>query len=117
MNPMITIIRPYASYALAIAMALGAAGGVYWYIRHQGVLAAEQAQREREVANYKAAAEHANQVALQLETKLAQAQAQAQEINERLNDELQKHPVYRECKLPADGVQLLNRALAGPGAR
>lgn len=114
---MLALVRPYLLHIALGVAALGIVVGGYYFIRHQGVVAAEREQREREMAAYKAAAERAQAIAKELEDNLARAKAEANQLNERLTDELQKSPVYRDCRVPADGVQLLQRALAGPAAR
>ena len=91
--------------------------GLGWYIRHQGVAAAERAQREREVAAYKAETDKAYKVAQGLEQQLNKTRQQADELNERLKDEISKNGAYRACRVPSSGVQLLNRALTRPATR
>lgn len=120
MNLIINLLRPYLLQIGLGVLALAVVAGGYWLIRHQGVLAAEREQQAREIAAYRAqmaayqaTVEHANQVARDLEARLAQASAEQQKLNGRLKDELAKNAVYRECRVPADGVRLLRDARAG----
>jgi uncharacterized protein HemX len=101
---------PYILIALAVVAA-------YFFVRQQGVIAAERAQREREVAAYKAQTEKAYKVAQGLEEQLEKTRQQADELNERLKDEISKNGAYRACRVPSGGVQLLNRALTRPASR
>lgn len=57
------------------------------------------------------------QVAEALENTLANQKNINAELNERLEDEINKKPIYRSCVLPADGLRLYNAAIRGPAAR
>lgn len=106
----------YLSLAvIGIAMTVG----VFLFIRHLGVQAAEHAQLEKDYQAAKDAltasqAEYnrVNLIAQGLEQKLASAAVVERQLNERLKDEVAKNGVYRACRVPATGVQLLKDARA-----
>ena len=114
---MFALIRPFLPYVLAALAALVGVGGVYWYIHHQGVLAEQQRQREAEIRAYLAAVQHSSTVATELEAKLADLRKTNAKLQEELQHETNRDPVYRECRLPIDGVRILQRAFAGTTAR
>lgn len=109
-------LRPFLPYLLGVGLALAGAGGLYWYIRHQGVLAEREAVFRAQVAEYQAAVAKAQAISVDLETKLHHSRAEVTKLNGRLRHELGKDPVYRECVLPDDGVQLLDSAIATSNA-
>ena len=63
------------------------------------------------------AQQEANDRAEDLEKKLAAERQTTQTLNTKMEANLAKNPVYTGCKLPADGVRLLNDAIAGHPAR
>lgn len=98
--------------AFLVAVTAGL-GGVYYYVRHQGVEAERNAQRERELAFYKEAVEKSATVAKELEENLANARENVRKLNRRLKDEIDANPIYVECVVPHDGVLVVNDALSG----
>lgn len=110
-------VVPYLAWIILGVVVIAAVA----FIRHQWI---EQGKTEAkldamavEYAGYKADAENKFKVSAKLESDLAQSRAQAEELNERLKDEIAKNGVYRACRVPAGGVQLLNQALKPPSAR
>lgn len=118
MNP--TVIALARHYGPSVALWAGAAmvvGGsltfLYYQVKGEGKAECQAEYAAQVQAAKDAATTAANKRALKLEAQLAQSRAHNQELNESLNDELAKHTVYRECRVPADGVRIINRALAG----
>lgn len=118
-----TIIALAKHYGVTAALWLVAAlvaGGsltiLYYQVKGKGKAECQAEFAAQVQAAKDAATTAANKRALELEAQLAQYRAQNQELNESLNHELAKEPVYRECRVPADGVRILNRALAGGAA-
>lgn len=113
---MFIFLRPFLPYIIAAVVALAGFGGLYAWVRYQGVVAEREAQYKKDVERYKAAVAKAATISEGLEQKLAQTRAEVLKLNERLNDEVTNNPVYVECRVPADGVRVLNQALAGGSA-
>ena len=109
---MFALVRPFLPYLISGVLALTAVSGVYLYVRQQGVNAEREKQYKLQIENYKKSVEKANAVATVLESNLAAVEATNRQLNKRLNNELSKDPVYRECVVPADGLRLLNEAIA-----
>ena len=107
---MLALIRPILPYVIMAIIASLGVSGVYLYVRQQGVMAEREAYFRREAKQFQLDVAKANEVSAALEEKLASSQAEARKINERLNNELNKEPIYRECIVPDSGVQLLNDA-------
>lgn len=120
---LVGLVRPFIWQIIAGIMAVAALAGVYAYIRHQGVVAEQQKQAAREIAayreqveSYKAGVEQANKMAKTLEAQLAEAAIKQQQLNERLRHELANNGIYRQCRVPSDGVRILRDARAGRAA-
>lgn len=109
----VSLLRVMWPYLLAGVVGLGVVG----YLYQKGKQAEREAAFRREVAAYQAEVLKANQIAVGLESTLANLRVENQQLNERLRDETARDPVYRDCVLPVGGVQLLNRALQGTAAR
>lgn len=109
----LTFLRVAWPYLLAAVAAFGVAA----YLRHQGAQAEREAAFRREVEAYKADTVKANQIAVGLEAELATARTKINQLNERLQDELHKDPVYGICRVPAGGVRVADRALTGNTTR
>ena len=114
---------------LAVIILITVIGG-FFYIRHLGVAAEEQRQKiagleeKMKEANATIAAagvqlNRYDELSRGLEGQLAEARQKQQELNGKLKNEIAKQPVYRDCRVPADGVRLLRdaQAAARPGTR
>lgn len=100
--------------AALICLACFSAG---WEIR-AGIDERRQAKElaaavEKHIEEQKIAAAHS----AMLEAKLADLRTQTRKINQKLEAELAKNSIYSACRIPADGLQLLNEAIAGVPAR
>jgi septal ring factor EnvC (AmiA/AmiB activator) len=112
-----TLTNPLVRYAiLALALSL-AAVGVYRYIRHQGVIAEREKQFKAQVEAYQNDVAKANEVAQKLEAQLEQLRLEKEKLTKDLRDETNRDPVYRSCRVPADGLRLLRRAVQSPATR
>lgn len=109
-------VKPYLVIIIAVAVSGALTAGVY-YIYHKGVIAEQNKQREKDVAAWTAAWKKSNDTALSLEKQLAQFRLDNEQLNERLTDEINRHPVYRQCRLPDGGLRLYNAARSGQSAR
>lgn len=110
-------IAPYLIIAVLVCFSIGT---VFTIVYKRGQYAAEQAQRDREIASFKEQVEKSDQIAKSLENQLESMKVENEKLNESLKNEIGTHVVYRSCVLPVGGVQLLNRARAGyqsPAAR
>jgi len=119
MIALLTLLRPYLRPILEVVAAVAVCAAIVAYLHHRGVVDAERAQKDREIAEYQAQVVKAHDVAEKLEQQLDAATTRANQLNERLKDELANNPVYHECRVPADGVRLLQdaRAANSPGTR
>jgi len=110
-------VAPYLAWIILGVVVIAAVA----FIRHQwieqGKLQTKYDALGAEYAGYKIDAENKAKVSAKLESDLAQSRAQAEQLSERLKDEIAKNGVYRACRVPAGGVQLLNEALKPPSAR
>lgn len=111
----IELFRQYWKTAAIIALMAGYTGYVY----HAGKLSERahwQAQEAQRVLAYQkdvdALQRAANEQSAALEKSLADNREKLRQLNGRLHAELEKNRLYRECVLPADGLQLLNEAAA-----
>jgi hypothetical protein len=111
-------MTPLTQTKLLIVGAFAAAliGGL-WYVRHLGVIAEREKQQAAIIEGFQKDVAKANAVAVELEAKLAEARAAQEKLTKELNDETNRNPVYRSCRVPADGVRLLRRAIQGTTAR
>lgn len=114
------LLRTFLPYALIGAVSLLGMGGVYWYIRQQGVAAEREAQFMAQIEAYKAEVAKSVAVSKGLEKKLADSRKALAKLNERASDEVRNVPVYDDCIVPPSGVWIINDAIAGvtkPGPR
>lgn len=117
MNPIYTILRPFILPLVIALVASGAVTGAYFYAKHKGYAQCEADTKAEAALAAAAQVKEAQDKALALEAELEKQRKRADQLNESLNDEIANRPVYRECHVPADGVQLLQRALAATGPR
>jgi len=113
-SAIITLLRPYLLQIGAVALAVALVIGGYWYIRHQGAVAE---RKEQELAALKdslaivlAQSAKNDAIAKDLEKRLADSAVKQHELNGRLKNEIAKNTVYRQCRVPDDGVHLLRDA-------
>ncbi len=102
------MLRLYA--AIGALLALLAA---FAYVRHTGVVAAREKQFKADVEAYQKQAAKADSIARALEVELAKQRDAMDKLKEELQNETAK-PIYRDCRVPADGVRLLRKATSGP---
>lgn len=97
---------------VAIAIALGAIVGAFAYGVHVGKDAetATQARIDKAVQDTR---EAANQAAADA---IAKIKITNTTIRGEVQREIQTNTIYRDCKLPADGLRIANDALAGKQA-
>lgn len=114
---MLTISRTATLYILAILVAIVNVIGVYIYIRHQGVLAERQRQQELMLDEANKTIAKYNAEAKALEAQLAEMRDANDKLAKELEDETHKNPVYTTCRVPADGVRLLQQAVGRAGTR
>lgn len=101
-------MNPYVLLALGAA-AVSACGGAFFYGRSVGIDSAEAAAaREERVARI--AYESGQQAAA---AEIAKIKPRNVTIRQELEREIQTNTVYRDCRVPADGVRLANEALTG----
>ena len=105
------MIRTYA--AIAVILTVLAA---FFYVFHLGVTRQKEKQFRLEMKAYQEQAEKAARVAENLESELKKQRQKMEKLQEELNDETTK-PVYSQCRVPSDGVRLLQKAIAGSSAR
>ena len=108
---MLTLIRPFLPYIIVGLLTLFSVGGIYVFVRHQGAQAEREANFKRAIEAYVAEVSKANRVSVALAKKLNLSRLEVRNVNERVDDELSKEPVYYQCVVPASGVQLLNDAI------
>ena len=96
----------------AVAMALLLAFFLGWYVKGKFVDAALLKAYRDQIEITQLAQKTANDRAAQLESTLAAERQTAKATNSKLEKALAKHPDSFGCKLPADGVQLINDAIA-----
>lgn len=103
------------AYALiaAGAVAVGAFAGTFFYGVHVGEQGAEADQaRDDRVAKvaYEAGQKGAAEVIAKLKPRNVT-------IRQELEREIQTNTVYSDCRVPANGVRLINEAIAGGAER
>lgn len=92
-----------------ILAAVGACIGAFFYGQHKGVQSAEAAAaREERIA--RTAFEAGQQGAA---AAIAALKPRNVTIRQEIEREIQTNTVYRDCRVPADGVRLANDALTG----
>jgi hypothetical protein len=105
-------MNPYALIA-AGALAVGAFAGTFFYGVHIGKQGAEaQEARDERIAGI---AYDAGQKGAAAE--IAKIKPKNVTIRQELEREIQTNTVYSDCRVPADGVRLVNEALTGRAER
>lgn len=96
-------------HIITAALALGTVGGAFFYGQHVGVQGekAKQADIEETRRETEAAAQRGAAAAI------AKIKVQNTTIKQELEREIETHVVYRDCRVPADGVRLANEAITG----
>lgn len=101
-------MNPYALLA-AGAVAVGCFGGTYFYGVHVGKQAVE-AQKARDDRIAKVAYDAGQKGAA---AAIAKLKPRNVTIRQELEREIQTNTVYRDCRVPAAGVRLVNEAITG----
>jgi hypothetical protein len=102
-----------------LAALIGLFGLGYW---RGGAAAREHCQLEAAQEALELAAQQrklqaaADAAAAGYERQKAAQAAAVRELQKELKDAIAANAVYRDCRVPADGVRLYNRAAAGEGA-
>lgn len=99
-------MNPYLIVAALLAILAAGAGGFRLGADHE---VAAQARSDKHITEAVTAAADASAKAI------AALKVKSTTIQSKVQHEIQTHTIYRDCKLPADGLQLANQALA-PGA-
>lgn len=96
-------------YAITAALAVGTVAGAFFYGQHTGVTTekARQADVEQAITKTREAAQQAAAEAI------AKIKPQNITIRQELEREIQTNTVYRDCRVPADGVRIINEAITG----
>lgn len=99
-----------------VIVALGAlALGVVcflWASEH-GAVAEREKHYMAQIETYQKDVVAADKVARDLESKLAALSVARAQLEEALQNELARDPVYRDCVIPKNGIKLLNQAIRG----
>jgi hypothetical protein len=95
------------------AFALFIAG---WTVRSRYDGAREAAHLEAERQAREHMTDLAVQIAILTEQAIGEIRVENTTIQTEVRREVERVPVYRACKLPPDGVRLINRARRGPAA-
>lgn len=106
-------MKTLTPYILIAVMTIFLAGMVTYLTYNRGVIAAEKAQRDKEITEFQAQVIKSDNMAKSLEAQLEAMRLEKEQLNESLNDEIGKHVIYSTCVVPASGVQLINQARAG----
>lgn len=100
-------------YIATAALAIGTVSGAFFYGQHTGTTAERakqadisEAMRRTEEAAQRGAAE-----------VIAKIKPQNVTIRQELEREIQTNTVYRDCRVPADGVRIVNEAITGRPAQ
>jgi len=99
----------YVGVALGAVLAIGGAFGYGVKVGADGELATQA-----RVEDVRKAAEESAQLAAA--AAIAKIKVHNTTVKGEVQREIQTNTVYRDCRLPADGVRLINQALSGPGA-
>lgn len=102
-----SLLPTFSPWPLLAGLLLAAAAGMGGFVLGQDHEKAGQADRAQLT---KDAVNAANEVWAANVVKL---KPRYTTIQGKLEKEIETHTVYRDCKLPPDGLQLLNAALAG----
>ena len=105
------MMRLYAAIAVLVAVL-----AAFFYMFHLGVTRQKEKQFRLEAQAYQQQVEKAARVAENLEEELQKQRQKMQKLQEELNNETTK-PVYSQCRVPSDGVRLLQKAIAGSSSR
>jgi len=97
-------MNPYIIIACLLAVIGSGAGGFKLGIDH------EQASQAREDQHIAQAVDAANAASAQA---IASLKIVHKNISNEVRREVETNTIYRDCVLPANGVQLANQALAG----
>lgn len=104
------MINPWLIVGLLLA-AIAEAGVCLWYGYGAGrdAAVADQAERAQIIRDVQAAAERG------AAAQIAKLEVQHVQITQPLEREIRENVVYRDCVHTADGLRLVNAALAGTG--
>lgn len=105
------MLRLYAAIALVIA-----AVAAFAWIRHNGAVSEREKQLRFSVAEYQRKTNEAQAIAKALEAQLELLRQDYEATKKELADEINK-PVYRDCRVPANGLRILRKAVEGKPAR
>lgn len=102
-------MNPVTKYAIAVTIALGALYAAYSH----GISVAEGRQASAELA-IQQTREAAQQGAAEAISKIKVTNTT---IRGEVQREIQTNTVYRDCRLPADGLRIANEAITGKSAQ
>lgn len=96
-------------YAITAAISVGTIAGAFFYGQHIGTTAEKARQADVEQAITKTR-EAAQQGAAQA---IAKIKVQHTTVQQEVQREVQTNTIYRDCRVPADGMRLANEAITG----
>lgn len=106
-------MKKFVPYIVIVLLALFLLGMAIYLIYNRGKIAAELAQRDKEITAFQEQVVKSDQLARELEARLELMRVEKEQLNESLKSEIGKHVVYSTCVVPASGVRLINQARAG----
>jgi hypothetical protein len=105
---------------LGLIVLLGAvalSSGAYFYGRWDGSTACDARHEAAALADYQKRTEDGNARATVLESELTASRDFSRALERQVDDEIKENELYNSCIVPANGVFLVNSALAGKPAR
>ncbi len=101
------MIRLYAAAGVFVALV-----AAFMMVRYVGVLSTREKQAKAALVDYQNQAKAAYEASKALEQELADIRRQYDKINKDLQNETKANPVYGECRVPANGLRILQQAVA-----
>lgn len=107
---------------LKLILIVGAAAitmltATYFYGRASGASDCDARHAEAAQADYMKRVEEGNILSAGLETELAASRNFYLDLERKVASEISSNPLYASCIVPANGVYLVNSAVAGRAAR
>lgn len=101
---------------LAAAMVL-LLSGTYFYGRWDGSAACDARHEKAAMDDYIKRTEEAAILSASLEDQLLNSRNFYIDLERQVQNEIASNPIYRNCVLPANGLYLVNSAIAGKPSR
>lgn len=102
---------------IAAAVSLALTTGAYFYGRWDGSAACDARHAEAAAAELQRRMEDGAARATVLESELSTSRDFVRALERQIDDEINSNSIYRDCVLPANGLWLINSAIAGKPAR